>query len=49
MFLPTAPLQLNPATNPPFYFSSYTAPIAPIAIKIGVKNSKTAQLTVYKG
>jgi hypothetical protein len=42
MFLPTAPLQFDPATNPPFHFSSYTSPIAPIAMKIGAKNSKTA-------
>jgi predicted HTH transcriptional regulator len=45
MFLPTAPLQFDPATNPPFYFSSYTSPIAPIAMKLGPKSSKTAQLS----
>jgi hypothetical protein len=48
MFLPTAPVQFDPATNPPFYFSSYTSPIAPIAMKICAKNSKTAQLTAIQ-
>jgi hypothetical protein len=48
MFLPTAPLQFDPATNPPFYFSSYTSPIALIAMRIGAKNSKTAQLTAIQ-
>jgi hypothetical protein len=42
MFLPTTPLKFNPATNSPFYFSSYTSPIALIAIKIDAKISKTA-------
>jgi hypothetical protein len=48
MFLPTPPHYIGPTTNPPFYFSSYTSPIALIAMKIGAKNSKTAQLTAIQ-
>jgi transposase len=45
MFFPTPPHYIGPTTNPPFYFPSYTSPIAPVAMKIGPKNSKTAQLS----
>ena len=48
MLLPTAPLQFDPATNSPFYFSSYTSPIAPIAMKIDATIIKTAQLTAIQ-
>lgn len=48
MFLPTAPLQFDPATNSTFYFSSYTSPIAPIVMKLDAKISKTAQLTAIQ-
>lgn len=45
MFLLTAPFQFNPATNPWFYFSSYTTHTASNPIKTGPKNSKSAQLS----
>jgi transposase len=45
MFLPTPPHYIGPTTNPCFFFHSYTSPIAPIVMKIGPKNSKTAQLS----
>jgi predicted regulator of amino acid metabolism with ACT domain len=48
MFFPTAPLQFDPATNPPFYLSSYASPIAPIAMQIAAEISKTAQLTTIQ-
>ena len=44
-YLPTAPLQFDPATNPPFYFSSYTSPICPISMEISLKRRKTAELS----
>jgi hypothetical protein len=44
-YLPTAPLQFDPATNPPFYFSSYTSPTCPISMEINSKRRKTAELS----
>jgi hypothetical protein len=44
-YLPTAPLQFDQATDPPFYFSSYTSPTYPILIEISSKRRKTAELS----
>jgi hypothetical protein len=43
--LPTAPLQFDPATNPPFCFSSYTSPRCPILLEMSSKRRKTAELS----
>jgi hypothetical protein len=39
------PTYFDPATNPPFYFSSYTSPTSPISIEIGLNRPKTAELS----
>jgi hypothetical protein len=45
-YLPTAPLQFDPATNPLFYFSSYTSPRCPILLEMSSKRRKTAELSI---
>jgi hypothetical protein len=44
-YLPTTPLIFDPATNLPFYFSSYTSPRHPISMEIGLKRREKAELS----
>jgi hypothetical protein len=47
--LPTAPLQFDPATNPPFCFSSYTSPICPILLEMSPNVAKRLNYLLSKG